>query len=158
MVDAAMRELIATGWANFRMRQVVASFAVQTLGLPAHDAGLALGLLFDDYEPCVTWVQMGLHSGRMARSRGPRIVNPVKQGRELDPEEQYVRHWLPELASLPPGFAHEPWRHPQNPIGPPIVDHRAAAREARAEWPSGVMPDAAPQGALFSTPGSSTPA
>lgn len=135
MVDAAMRELAATGWANFRMRQTVASFAIQTLGLPAYDAGMRLAELFDDYEPGITWLQMGLHAGTVGRSRGPRIVNPVKQGRELDPDETYVRRWLPELAALPSGFAHEPWRHPDSPLPPPIVDHEAAARTARARWP-----------------------
>ena len=149
MVDAAMRELAATGWANFRMRQTVASFGVQTLGLPAAMVGEALAGLFDDYEPAITYLQMGLHSGEVAPSRGPRIVNPVKQGRDLDAEETYVRRWLPELASLPAGFAHEPWRHPDNPIGDPIVDHGAAARSARARWPGSAARAVEAQGSLL---------
>ena len=135
MVDAAMRELGATGWVNFRMRQMTASFATQALGLPMADAGLALAEMLDDYEPGIHWCQMGLHAGALARERGPRIVNPVKQGRDLDPTEAYVRHWLPELAGLPHGFGHEPWRHPGSRVVPRIVDHEAAARDARASYP-----------------------
>ncbi|MFD1279611.1 FAD-binding domain-containing protein [Methylobacterium goesingense] len=134
MPDAAMRELKATGWINFRLRQLAASYAVQLLGLPPFEVGTVLAELFDDYEPGITWLQVAINDGRVNQDRGPRILNPVKQGRDLDPDESYVRAWLPELASLPAGFAHEPWLHPASPLPPPLVDHLAAARAARAAW------------------------
>jgi hypothetical protein len=68
------------------------------------------------------------------QERGPRILNPVKQGHDLDPTEAYVRRWLPELMTVPPGFAHEPWNWLDNPLGALIVDHKAAFRAARAWW------------------------
>jgi deoxyribodipyrimidine photo-lyase len=30
-----------------------------------------------------------------------RIFNPVTQGEKLDPQGDYVRRWVPELAKLP---------------------------------------------------------
>ncbi|KJH70813.1 FAD-binding domain-containing protein [Aliterella atlantica] len=51
MPDAAMRELTTTGWINFRLRQLVTSYAIQLLGLPPHAVGVVLAELFDDYEP-----------------------------------------------------------------------------------------------------------
>jgi deoxyribodipyrimidine photolyase len=134
MPDAAMRELGATGWINFRLRQLVTSYGVQLLQLPAAAVGGALAEMFDDYEPGITWPQVALNDGTMMQERGPRILNPVKQGHDLDPSEAYVRHWLPELESVPAGFAHEPWLWFANPLPAPLIDHKAALREARARW------------------------
>lgn len=134
MPDAAMRELASTGWINFRLRQLVTSYGVQLLRLPAIEVGGALAEMFDDYEPGITWPQVGLNDGTIMQDRGPRILNPVKQGHDLDPSETYVRRWLPELETLPVGFGHEPWLWMGNPLPPPIIDHKAAYREARARW------------------------
>ena len=134
MPDAAMRELSTTGWINFRLRQMVTSYAIQLLQLPPAEVGAVLAELFDDYEPGITWLQVAINDGTMGQERDPRILNPVKQGRDLGPSEAYVRQWLPELAVLPAGFAHEPWLHPDNPLPAPLVDHQAAFREARARW------------------------
>lgn len=136
MPDAAMRELTTTGWINFRLRQLVTSYAIQLLGLPPHAVGTVLAELFDDYEPGITWLQVGLNDGAMMKERGPRILNPVKQGHDLDPDETYIRQWIPELAVLPIGYGHEPWRHADSPLSPPLVDHKAALKTARANWES----------------------
>jgi len=135
LVDAAMRDLAANGWINFRLRQVLCSFAIDLLDLDMHRVGVALGSLFDDYCPGIHWPQIGLQAG-MARGRGPRVINPVKQAIELDPEGRYVRRMLPELAGVPDELVHEPWRH-EGHAGPPrIVDHVTAARAARLRHPA----------------------
>ncbi len=134
MPDAAMRELAGTGWINFRLRQLVTSYGIQLLQLPAAEVGGALAEMFDDYEPGITWPQVGLNDGTIMQDRGPRILNPVKQGHDLDPSETYVRQWLPELATVPVGFGHEPWLWFENPLPAPLIDHKAAFREARARW------------------------
>ncbi|PPT90999.1 hypothetical protein XaraCFBP7407_22155 [Xanthomonas arboricola pv. arracaciae] len=134
MPDAAMRELAATGWINFRLRQMVASYGIQLLRLHPDEVGVALAEMFDDYEPGITWMQVAINEGTLGAERGPRILNPVKQGRDLDPDETYVRSWIPELCSVPKGLGHEPWLASTNPLPPPLIDHRAALREARARW------------------------
>lgn len=136
MPDAAMRELTTTGWINFRLRQLVTSYAIQLLGLPPHAVGIVLAELFDDYEPGITWLQVGLNDGAMMKERGPRILNPVKQGHDLDPNETYIRQWIPELAAIPIRYGHEPWRHADSPLSKPLVDHKAALKNARANWKS----------------------
>jgi deoxyribodipyrimidine photolyase len=135
LVDASMQQLSQKGWVNFRMRQVVASFALDLLDLDFHKVGIALGELFDDYCPGVHWSQIALQAG-MAVNRGPRIVNPVKQARELDPEGKYVRSMLPYLADVPDCYIHEPWMWPGYKGPERIVDHVEAARKARKKYPS----------------------
>lgn len=135
LVDAAMRDLAETGWVNFRLRQVLSSFALDLLDLDMHKVGVALGSLFDDFCPGIHWPQIGLQAG-MAQGRGPRVVNPVKQAQELDPDGTYVRRWLPHVAALPEAFAIEPWRHPDYHGPAPIVDYRTAARAARLRAPA----------------------
>ena len=40
-----------------------------------------------------------------------RIYNPVKQGKEQDPDGSFIRRWVPELAHLETTeYVHEPWR------------------------------------------------
>jgi deoxyribodipyrimidine photo-lyase len=66
-----------------------------------------------------------------------RIFNPVAQGLRFDPDGEYVRRYLPELAHLPGASAHEPWDHPQGyDRGYPlrIVDHAAERAEALARY------------------------
>jgi deoxyribodipyrimidine photo-lyase len=69
-----------------------------------------------------------------------RIFNPVLQGRKFDPEGVYVRRWVPELASLPQKYLHEPWQAPPDVLAAsnvslgrnyprPIVNH-AESRDA----------------------------
>lgn len=147
MPDAAMRELASTGWINFRLRQMVASYGIQLLGLHPDEVGVALAEMFDDYEPGITWLQVAINDGTLGEERGPRILNPVKQGRDLDPDETYVRFWIPELETVPKGLGHEPWMASQNPLPPPLVDHRAALRGARAKW--GEQKEKPPQLRLF---------
>ena len=65
----------------------------------------------------------------------PRIYNPVKQGHDQDPDGDFIRRWLPELAHLPTPLVHEPWRAPSEcaPAYPaPMIDHEQAARDAKA--------------------------
>lgn len=134
LVDAAMRDLGANGWINFRLRQVLCSFALDLLDLDMHRVGVMLGELFDDFCPGIHWPQIGLQAGMMS-GRGPRVINPVKQARELDPTGGYVRSVLPHLRGVPDDMIHEPWAW-KGYAGPrPVVDHARAAKAARERHP-----------------------
>ena len=62
-----------------------------------------------------------------------RVFNPVTQGVKFDPDGDYVRRYVPELAHLAGRRAHEPWKaadgdaagYPQR-----IVDHGQEREEA----------------------------
>lgn len=135
-VDACMRSLHATGWLNFRMRSMVMSCASYHLWLPWQSTGQILARLFTDYEPGIHWSQTQMQSGTTGINT-LRIYNPVKQGYDQDPDGVFTRRWCPELADLPTGLIHEPWKADTPPAAYPdrIVDVAAAARAARdAVW------------------------
>lgn len=133
-IDACMRALNRHGWINFRMRAMLMSFASYHLWLPWRASGLHMARQFVDYEPGIHWSQVQMQSGTTGINT-MRIYNPVKQGLDQDPKGAFVRAFVPELEDVPGSFIHEPWlwsgaaslRYP-----PPIVDHAAAAKSARA--------------------------
>ncbi|MDO9284766.1 MAG: FAD-binding domain-containing protein, partial [Aquabacterium sp.] len=63
MVDACMRQLVATGWLNFRMRAMLVSFAAYHLWLHWRAPGQFLARQFLDFEPGIHWSQMQMQSG-----------------------------------------------------------------------------------------------
>lgn len=135
-VDACMRALTATGWMNFRMRAMLMAVASYHLWLHWRQPGEHLARLFTDYDPGIHWPQVQMQSGTTGINT-VRIYNPVKQGRDQDPEGAFVRRWIPELAGVPDAFVHEPWRWEaagrvlDRHYPSPVVDHLAAAKEAR---------------------------
>ena len=50
-----------------------------------------------------------------------RIFNPVLQGEKFDPDGDYVRRWVPEVAKLPNKLIHKPWE------ASPLVQREASA-------------------------------
>jgi deoxyribodipyrimidine photo-lyase len=141
LVDACMRALQAGGWMNFRMRAMLVSFSSYQLWLHWRQPALALARLFTDYEPGIHYSQVQMQSGTTGINT-LRIYNPVKQSQDHDPEGIFIRRWVPELAGVPTDCIHTPWIMPTRiqhqggcAIGKhypsPIVDHLAAAREAR---------------------------
>ncbi|TAL22661.1 MAG: deoxyribodipyrimidine photo-lyase, partial [Frankiales bacterium] len=61
-----------------------------------------------------------------------RVFNPVKQGRDHDPDGDYIRRWVPELRGLSGKEVHEPWLLPDGPPNGyplPVVDHAEEREE-----------------------------
>ena len=111
-LDACMRQLRSTGWINFRMRAMIMSAASYNLWLPWKDTGAYLARQFLDYEPGIHWSQIGMQSGTTGINT-IRAYSMTKQGRDQDPEGEYIRKWVPELSMVPTKFIHEPWRMPE---------------------------------------------
>lgn len=110
VVDAAMRQLLATGWMHNRGRMIVASFLVKDLLI--------------DWRWGENWFMQQLIDGDPAANNGGwqwtagtgtdaapyfRIFSPVSQSQRFDPDGQFIRHWLPELTRVPLARLHAPW-------------------------------------------------
>ena len=107
--DACMRQLKSTGWINFRMRAMMMSCASYNLWLPWKETGEYLAKLFLDYEPGIHWSQVGMQSGTTGINT-IRAYSMTKQGKDHDPNGEYIRKWVPELSMVPTDYIHEPWK------------------------------------------------
>jgi len=140
VIDAAMRQLVETGWMHNRARMIVASFLVKDLLIDWRWGERFFMQHLVDGDPAANnggW-QWSAGTGTDAAPYF-RIFNPVLQGKKHDPDGAFVRRWLLELACVPDKFIHEPWKMPLDVqrkarciIGQdypmPIIDH-AWARE-----------------------------
>ncbi len=108
LVDASMRCLIETGYINFRMRALLVSFFTHILWQPWQDASTHLSKQFLDFEPGIHFPQLQMQAGETGINN-LRIYNPVKNSKEHDPDAEFIKKWVPELAHLEIPFIHEPY-------------------------------------------------
>lgn len=141
LVDAGIRQLRATGWMHPRVRLVAASFLCFDLGVSWRVGRDEWNRLLVEDEPALAngnWQWVAGVGADLAQF--PRIFNPRKQARSLDPRGTYVRRWIPELASLPDADVLDPpaaSRRAQlalplfdgSAYPPPVVEHETAARQ-----------------------------
>ena len=143
LVDAGMRQLRHEGFMHNRARLVVGSFLTKDLAI--------------DWREGERWFMRWLLDGDEANNNGNwqwiasvgvdpqpayrRIYNPALHQERHDPDNAYVRRWVPELAGVPDRYLREPATMPeevQREVGcvigtdypRPIVDHAEARREA----------------------------
>ena len=135
VVDAAMRQLLQTGWMHNRGRMIVASFLVKDLLIDWRWGERFFMQHLVDGDPAANnggW-QWSAGTGTDAAPYF-RIFNPVLQGEKHDPDGNYIRRWVPELAVVPDKHLHSPWEMPselQEEVGcvigrdypAPVIDH-----------------------------------
>ncbi len=146
IVDAAMRQLVKSGWMHNRTRMIVASFLVKDLLVDWRwgERFFMQHLVDGDPAPNNGGWQWTAGTGTDAAPYF-RIFNPILQSKKFDPDGRYIRRWLPELADVPDRYIHEPWRMPAETqrqancrIGGdyprPIVDHGQARERTLAAY------------------------
>ena len=138
IVDAGMRQLAGEAWVHNRVRMIVASFLVKDLHLDWRRGARFFMERLQDGD-----LASNNHGWQWVAGTGTdpapyvRVFNPVTQGERFDPEGDYVRRWVPELAAVPAPDVHHPWTRPGGPPAgypAPIVDHAEERREALARY------------------------
>lgn len=124
IIDAAMQQLLATGWMHNRLRMVVASF------LSKH--------LLIDWRRGAHFFMQQLVDGDFAANNGGwqwaastgcdaapyfRIFNPISQSQRFDADGAFIRHWLPQLNPLSAKAIHDP-----HGLAPALAVHLAYPR------------------------------
>lgn len=135
IIDAAMRQLLTTGWMHNRLRMIVAMFLTKNL--------------LADWRIGEAWFMQHLIDGDLAANNGGwqwsastgtdsvpyfRIFNPVTQSERFDPSGDFIRTWLPELSNFSNKEIHEPYRNPllaaHTGYPQPIVDLKTTRERA----------------------------
>lgn len=140
VVDASARQLLAEGFVHNRARMISASFLTKHLLIDFRrgEAHYMRHLTDGDWAANDLGWQWSAGCGVDAQPWF-RVFNPVLQGEKFDPEGEYVRRWVPELAKLPKKWIHRPWEAPEAELArakltlgrdypKPIVDHELARK------------------------------
>ncbi|GBR22674.1 deoxyribodipyrimidine photolyase [Acetobacter orleanensis NRIC 0473] len=111
LVDAGMRELLATGTMHNRVRMVVASFLTKHLLTDWRKGERWFYERLVDADPALNAMNWQWCAGTgIDASPWFRIFNPVGQSEKFDPSGAYIRTWVPELTALPDKLIHTPWK------------------------------------------------
>jgi len=136
IVDAGMRQLLATGLMHNRVRMIVSMFLTKDLhGHWRLGEGFFMQHLVDG--------EIASNNGGWQWSAGTgadaapyfRIQNPWTQTKTYDPNGDYIRTWVPELKHVPAERLMEPPKlrlHPDYPL--PIVDHHVERDKTLARF------------------------
>lgn len=136
MVDAGMRQLLTKGWMHNRVRMIVASFLVKDLHIEWQHGAAWFERHLSDFDPA-----SNAHGWQWTAGCGTdaspyfRVFNPITQGLKFDPNGDYVRRFVPELAHIEGAAVHEPWlllNGMSHGYVEPIVDHATERGEALA--------------------------
>ena len=133
LVDAAMHQIVQTGYMHNRLRMVTASFLAKDLGVDWKRGEAFFALHLNDYELASNnggW-QWAAGSGCDAQPWF-RVFNPVRQSQRFDPDGRFIRRYLPQLGRLPDELIHAPW------LARP-VDLAAAGVELGRDYPAPIV-------------------
>lgn len=135
IVDAAMHQLLATGWMHNRLRMVSASFLTKLLGIDWRlGCEFFMRHLIDgDFASNLGGWQWSASVGADAAPYF-RIFSPLRQAQRFDPDDAFVCYWLPQLSDVPRIQRQDPVAASRARGLEPIIDYRVARAAALASY------------------------
>ncbi len=109
IIDAAMKQLLNTGWMHNRLRMIVAMFLSKNLLIDwkRGEEFFMQNLIDGDHASNVGGWQWSASTGVDAAPYF-RIFNPITQSEKFDKEGLFLKHYLPNLESLSKKEIHNP--------------------------------------------------
>ena len=98
LVDAGMRELLATGYLSYRCRQNCASLLAKDLRLDWRSGAELFQWLLVDHDVGSNWGNWRYFSG-VGSDPKQRHFRTISQGLRYDPGAVFIKKWLPQLAA-----------------------------------------------------------
>ena len=134
IVDAAIKQLLQTGWMHNRLRMVTAMFLTKHLLIEWRkgESFFLQHLIDADFAANNGGWQWSASTGADAAPYF-RIFNPVRQSERFDAEGKFIKRFLPELENLSHKSIHLPTPLEAKAVGYPLpmVDHRFAVERAK---------------------------
>jgi deoxyribodipyrimidine photo-lyase len=109
IVDAGMRQLLAEGWMHNRARLITASYLTKHLGLDWRSGAAWFDAHLLDADVANNYGNWQWVAGTGTDTKPYRRFNPVRQALRFDPDGEYVRRHVPELAGVRGKAVHAPW-------------------------------------------------
>lgn len=111
IVDAGMRQLRREGFMHNRTRMIVASFLTKTLYLDWRIGAEHFERWLVDADLANNRASWQWVAGTGTDSRPNRVYNPLRQAERYDPDGEYIRRYVEELAEVEDAaHVREPWR------------------------------------------------
>jgi len=135
IVDAAQRQLLATGWMHNRLRMITAMFLTKHLLIHWRwgERHFMQHLVDGDFAANNGGWQWSASTGTDAAPYF-RIFNPITQAKRFDGQGEFIKQYVPELENLSGKALLEPWSISGHTYPPPIVDHKFARERALAAF------------------------
>ena len=111
LVDAGMRQLWVWGWMPNYVRHICAQFLIEYLGIDWRHGEAWFHDQLVDADVAIN-AFMWQNGGHCGCDQWNFVMHPVYAAKSCDPEGNYVREWVPELALIPDDFVHCPWDAP----------------------------------------------
>ncbi len=93
IVDAAMKQLMYSGWLPDSLRRLVSGYFIKVLQLDWRLGAAWFEYSLIDYDPCTNWVSWLNMAGLGPDTREDRVINYEAVGKRLDPEGKYINTW-----------------------------------------------------------------
>ncbi|MFT6791717.1 MAG: deoxyribodipyrimidine photo-lyase [Cellvibrionaceae bacterium] len=133
IVDAAMKQLVQTGWMHNRLRMIVAAFLTKLLLIDWRmgEQFFMQHLIDGDYASNNGGWQWAASTGADAAPYF-RIFNPMRQSEKFDQEGKFIKKFLPNLERLDKKAIHNPntQQRQQCEYPEPIIDYKFARQRA----------------------------
>lgn len=144
VVDAGMRQLRAEGFMHNRTRMIVASFLTKDLYLDWRLGAAHFMRWLADGDVANNQLNWQWTAGTGTDTNPNRIFNPTVQSQRFDPNGDYIRRYVPELADVAAPEIHEPSAETRQRVGypDPMVDHHEAIQAYRAALAAARLPSA----------------